>query len=237
MKPQANYYGRKLKHEKIRLVDIKAWFRISILSVLLLIVGCFDTSGDPIPFYENPQTALLIMDMQQDFLHKNGRMPIAAKQITPLIDKTNNAIAEARTQGLPIILIANAFDPSDSIGNWFRNDAAISGTSGAKIDNRLKAENAPVFQKSAPDAFTNKAFETYLQQQQINHLIVLGVFADQCVYWTIKGAKNRNYRVSVLENALGASDSDDLKEAIASFREMDGVELISSVKQIYTGTN
>ncbi|MBW2527374.1 MAG: cysteine hydrolase [Deltaproteobacteria bacterium] len=77
----------------------------------------------------------------------------------------------------------------------------------------------------AADAFSNEALDVELRELGVGHLCVPGIFADQCVYWTARGALNRNYRVTVIPEALGTASAEDLADALADFRSA-GAEVL-----------
>jgi len=59
------------------------------------------------------------------------------------------------------------------------------------------------FSKNKADAFSNPDLATYLSQQKINELIVTGVFVEGCVSATVNGALARNFKVIVVDDAVG----------------------------------
>jgi nicotinamidase-related amidase len=84
--------------------------------------------------------------------------------------------------GALLVIVVNQFPKSDRIANLLRNNAAISGTLGAKLDERLHVDGeVRVFEKLRPGAFTNPDLEPYLKAHAVTQLFILGVFAEGCV--------------------------------------------------------
>ncbi|MGH9759711.1 MAG: hypothetical protein ACREAC_02595, partial [Blastocatellia bacterium] len=72
--------------------------------------------------------ALLVLDLQVDFLDRNGRMPIAQDQIGPVLANSNRVIEAATPHRSVIAYVGNEYTRWDLPGNWFRHNAARAGT-------------------------------------------------------------------------------------------------------------
>ncbi len=195
--------------------------------IFLTFTGCLASEGAPIGPYEQPTTALIVLDLQRDLLEADGRMPVKQSQVQPLLDTARALHAAARAQGLPIIRVENLYTSSD-VGNLFRNGATVRGTPGATWDPRAPIDADAMFEKDAPDAFTNPAFDAALREKQVTHLVITGVFADGCVTWTTRGALNRGYRVTLVRDGVAAG-SDQAKSSALEALKSEGVTITESV--------
>jgi nicotinamidase-related amidase len=156
-------------------------------------------------------TALLLLDLQRDFLETGGRMPVSGRDADLVISSANRLIRHADRAGWKQIFIKNEFRKSDWIGNLFRKSAAIEGSVGAEIDPRiLLPMGGSIISKSRPDAFTNPALGEALKSAGIHQIVILGVMAEGCVRATVKGARGRGFPVVVVSDAI-ASSRDFLK--------------------------
>jgi nicotinamidase-related amidase len=156
-------------------------------------------------------TALLLLDLQRDFLETGGRLPISAADADMVIAAANRLVRHGEKAGWQQIFITNEFRKSDWIGNLFRKSAAIEGTFGAEIDPRvIIPTGSSIISKSRPDAFTNPALAEVLKSAGIRQIIILGVMAEGCVRATVKGARNRGFAVTVVFDGV-ASRRDFLK--------------------------
>jgi nicotinamidase-related amidase len=196
---------------------------LSIILLIIFNVSCA-SNVDLIDNYNNPQKALLVIDMQIDYIDKNGRYPIDHNQIENLIITTNNIIDEFAKNEYIIIYLRNIFRKSD-IKNIFRNYAVVEGTQGAGIDPRINVVSGNIYDKYKPDAFSSKDFNNFLMQNQINELFLCGVMADECVYSTALSAVNRNYVVNYYLNAVGSSNDRNIENAARKL-EGKGVKII-----------
>jgi nicotinamidase-related amidase len=197
----------------------------SICVLLFFVFSCCSLEDTvKIGNYDNPQKALLVVDMQIDYIDENGKFPIEKSQINNLIATTNNIIDDFHYNDYEIIYIKNLFRKND-IKNIFRNFAVIEGTDGAEIDPRINIRSNNIFSKYTPNTFSNKRFENHLIKNQINELYICGVLADECVYETALGAFNRNYIVNYVSNAVGASNVKNIENAIEKLRKK-GINII-----------
>lgn len=191
-----------------------------LLIIILFMAGCgFDTQGQPVAKYRHPRQALLVMDVQADFTGERARMPVDPGEAEQMMGHLNALIDKAPQKGWVVIYIRNVFSKGDRIANLFRNNAAVTGSPGVDFDPRLNVVNQNIFRKNQPDAFSNRNFERFLARQRINELYITGVFADQCVFWTAKGALNRGYKVNYLSDCVAAKTSQDTRHAVAEIRK------------------
>jgi nicotinamidase/pyrazinamidase len=168
--------------------------------------------------------ALLVLDLQVDFVDPAGRLPISRDQISPVLAAANRAIAAANGH-LAVAYIGNEYGFWDIPGNWFRRGAAMKSSFGSALDPLVtRIAGAPYFAKHRGDAFSNDALERFLVSNDIGRVILAGVYADACIYCTARSAINRGYRVTVLADAVGAASDEDRRAAIRSLSRL-GVEV------------
>jgi nicotinamidase-related amidase len=172
-----------------------------------------------------PESALLLIDLQRDFLSDDGRMPVARNQVAQLIDAANAAVARFRASGQPIVAIGNEFRRSDLIMNLLRRNACLAGSVGAMWDTRVPISNAQYFPKWATDAFCNPALEPWLRERHVKTLIVTGLMASACVTATAKSALHRGFAVRLIEDAIACSSDRSKLRAIARLQRRGAASL------------
>jgi nicotinamidase/pyrazinamidase len=171
------------------------------------------------------RAALLVLDLQVDFVDPAGRLPISRDQISPVLAAANRAIAAAKSGHLAVAYIGNEYGFWDIPGNWFRRGAAMKGSFGSALDPLVtRIAGAPYFAKHRGDAFSNDALERFLVSNDIGRVVLAGVYADACIYSTARSAINRGYRVTVLADAVGAASDEDRRAALRSLSRL-GVEV------------
>lgn len=192
--------------------------------------GCLATCGAPIEAYEHPTSALLLMDLQRDFLDDNGRMAVERGQVDALLNSVTALHAQAVALDRPVFRVENVYAPWDP-GNLFRNGAAVRGEPGAAWDPRVPGGGEGPFPKDQPDAFSNQDFDAALRRHQVSHLVITGVYADGCVLYTARGALNRRYHVTVV--ALGvAAGTDEARDKALERLRRDGVDVVERVEDV-----
>jgi nicotinamidase-related amidase len=184
------------------------------------------SDGDTIPQYKNPQTALLIIDVQKNLTSENGSWILNLSQTDEMIEQINLIIEKSIKSNIVVIYITNEVKKYSPL-NYFTNRAMEENTDGAKMDERIMIVNNNHFIKTRMDAFTNNDFETFLNKHHINHIIVTGIDAEDCVDKTIKGALNRNYLITVITDAIATASDERRDQKIIEFKSL-GVETLNT---------
>jgi len=157
------------------------------------------------PNQHAPLPALLLIDLQVDFLDASGRLPVAADQVPGLLAEVSALATRARALGWPVAHVVNAFPPGSWL-NVFRRHAAIAGSPGAALDPRAPAAapDEPTFYKAKGDAFTRPELAAWLRERGVTRVVLAGVFADGCVRATARGALAAGFDVVVPPGAVAA---------------------------------
>jgi nicotinamidase-related amidase len=154
-----------------------------------------------------PQAAVLLMDLQRDFLdRRGGRMPVDGQGAQAVIRVANDVLSRRILADALPVLVKNQFPAAARVANFFRNGAAVCGTVGAELDLRLvRSGSEMVITKSSPSTFSNPELERYLCAHGVEELYVLGVFAEGCVRSTVVEAVKRGYTVHVVADAVASN--------------------------------
>ena len=151
--------------------------------------------------------AVLLLDLQVDFLDAvHGRMPVDQDGALRIVAAANSVLAGQALAGALPVLIVNQFPATAKLANFFRNGAAVAGSSGANLDPRVHAaSNVRIFPKKHANAFTNGDLEPYLREQNVGKLWVIGVFAEGCVRATALAARRLGFEVVVPEAEIATN--------------------------------
>ncbi len=174
----------------------------------------------------NAKKALLIIDIQNDFTAEHARMPVDKTQAVQMIANLNRLIDNATAHNLLIIYIGNEYKKFDVL-NVFRNFAAIENTDGAKQDQRLHVANEHYFSKRRGNAFSNLALIHLLQKENITELLIAGLYAEHCVYGTVKGALKHNFVPTVLTDCIASKTDKKLESTIGKYVKL-GVRTLNA---------
>ena len=157
-------------------------------------------------------TALLIIDMQNDFVRKEGKLYVPTAEATiPAIKKL---IDNARKNNVLVIYTQDWHmkdDPEFKI--W--GEHALAGTWGAEIVDELKPEKDDVIiKKYRYDAFFETPLDYILRVKGIKNLVITGTVANICVLHTAGSAALRWYNVIVAKDGISALTEFDYYAAL-----------------------
>ncbi|MBE0614567.1 MAG: cysteine hydrolase [Burkholderiales bacterium] len=161
------------------------------------------------------RSAVLLMDLQTDFLAPEGaKMPVAANDAECIVATANQVFGGTLLDSALRVVVVNRFPRSARIANFFRRHAAVDGSTGAELDRRLQPKGvAKIIAKAAPSAFSNPELDALLKSAYVAHIYIFGVFAEGCVRSTALDALRRGYAVTVPVDAIGTNA--DWKRAFA----------------------
>lgn len=136
--------------------------------------------------------ALIVIDLQNDYF-PGGKFPLWNTEAT--LTNIESAIARARQQGIPIILVQHVADVDKGIAPFFN-----SGTVGVEVHPRIlaAAPDAILVTKSFADSFLNTTLEQKLAQLGVDELLICGMMTQNCVTHTAISRAADRYRVSIL---------------------------------------
>jgi nicotinamidase-related amidase len=104
------------------------------------------------------------------------------------------------------------------------NSTLARRSGGSALDKRLTIDSGIVVTKRKNDAFNKTELDRVLRKNRVGRMVLVGLDAEHCILSTIRGAQNRNYRVSVIQEAVIAKTDAGKAGALNRFRSM-GVEV------------
>ena len=150
------------------------------------------------------RTALLVVDMVQDFLDPGGAMPVADPG--PVIEANRRLAEAAREAGVTIVWVRPGhLDASDGL---FRKRAVhgLRGTPGAGFPESLGMRPGErVLEKRRYSAFFATDLDLWLREREIGAVVVGGVALNICVRSTVHDAFFLGYAVTVVPDACRAT--------------------------------
>jgi nicotinamidase-related amidase len=179
----------------------------------------------PYPFEMDPaSTALVIIDMQRDFLLPGGfgeSLGNDVSMLTKVVEPLGKVLAAARAAGMMVIHTREGHRPdmtdcppaklargkSDTpIGSEGPNGRIlIRGEVGHDIIEELApADGEAVLDKPGKGAFYATDLELMLRNAQIKSLIVTGVTTEVCVHTTVREANDRGFECLVPSDCVGS---------------------------------
>jgi biuret amidohydrolase len=181
--------------------------------------------AEPYEFAFEPETAaLLIIDMQRDFLEPGGFGESLGNDVAQLrrtIEPTRHLLEAARGAGLAVIHTREGHrpdladlapakklrgNPSLKIGDPApMGRLLVRGEPGHDIIPELyPLPGEPVIDKPGKGAFYATDLDAILKHRGIRQLIVCGVTTEVCVNTSVREANDRGFDCLVLEDCVGS---------------------------------
>ena len=181
--------------------------------------------ADPYDFEFDPETtALVIIDMQRDFLEPGGFGEALGNDVSLLrrtIEPTKALLAAFRAAGMMVIHTREGHEPelSDLTPAKKRRgrfpvtigDAGpmgrilVRGETGHDIIPELyPIDGEPVIDKPGKGAFHATGLEEILRNWGMEKLVVCGVTTEVCVHTTVREANDRGFDCLVVEDCCGS---------------------------------
>src|SRR3954469_9040475 len=170
--------------------------------------------------FHQESTALVVIDMQRDFLLPGGFGESLGNDVSQLrrtIEPLAALIAAWRTAGLPIIHTREGHQPdlSDCPPSKLARGAIgqpgafgrilIRGEYGHDIIDELQPiAGEAVVDKPGKGAFYATELQELLDKDGITSLLVAGVTTEVCVHTTVREANDRGYECLVLADCVGS---------------------------------
>lgn len=168
---------------------------------------------------EPGRTALLVVDMQRGFVEPGQAMEVPpARATVPAIRALLDAF---RAAPLPVVFTAFVYSPSVPLlvgelhpehkpaaphaprGFGHPSSCCLEGDPSADVIEALAPrEGEAVIRKRWYDAFAGSDLDGVLRARHVTSLVVTGTMTDICVLATVVGAFNREYRVTVVDDAV-----------------------------------
>lgn len=135
-----------------------------------------------------PNTALVVIDVQNDVVAGAHERDAVVERIGELVDR-------ARSEGVPVVWVQHGADDlqPDSDGWQY-------------VPELVRAPAEPLVQKTFGDSFEGTDLEEVLAAAGIGRLVVAGAQTDACIRSTIHGAFTRGYDVTLVGDAHTTDD-------------------------------
>ena len=180
-------------------------------------------------------SALVVVDMQNDFVRSGGALPIEAADAT--IQKIKNLITRAKAHGVPVVFTQDTHTEDDrEFDIWPRH--CVEGTRGWEIIEELpRDDDDMVVQKNRYDAFYGTPLEHYLSHVwDVHQLVVVGTVANICVGQTAASAGLRWYDVVTPADGISAQTAFDQASALRQISFLYNGTIVREAADIEFGT-
>ena len=158
------------------------------------------------------RTALIMVDMQNDFVKEGGSLVVPdAEGTIPVI---RGLLERARVSGMKVVFTQDTHTEGDP--EWdIWPEHVREGTWGWQIvDELAPREDELVIQKVRYDAFYGTHLDHFLRLWGVDTVIICGTVASICVHYTAASAALRWYDVVIPRDATSALDPFDFEASL-----------------------
>ena len=151
-------------------------------------------------------TAILVVDMLNDFLKPGGKMVLDTGKV--IIEPSSRLIERARNNRIPIVYVNDSHRPGLRQDREFKKRAehCIEGTWGAEVIRELKPQEGDfVVKKRRFSGFYETDLDLTLKDLEIDTVVIIGVVTNICVRSTIHDAFFRGYKVIIPRDCVMAT--------------------------------
>jgi nicotinamidase-related amidase len=137
---------------------------------------------------DRPNTALLVVDVQNDVVGSAWNRDGVIANITVLVDK-------ARAQNVPVIWVQHS------------DEGMPQGSPGWEyVPELTRLADEPLVHKEYNDSFEDTDLEERLAERKVGRLVVTGAQTDACIRSTLHGALVRGYDATLVGDAHTTED-------------------------------
>jgi ureidoacrylate peracid hydrolase len=161
-------------------------------------------------------SALLVIDMQNGFIHPEGSLPslgFGMPNVDSVIAENAAVIEAARAAGMPVIYTRSVFRPG-MVDLPMRMEGLLPpnfellerGSWDADIHSDLTpAEGDAVIDKNRYDAFLNTPLEQVLRTLGVSSVLVTGTVTSICVESTVRSGYMRDFDMHVASDCVAGA--------------------------------
>jgi nicotinamidase-related amidase len=171
-----------------------------------------------------PKKALIIVDMLNDFINKNGALYCGdtARSIIPFIQERLEAF---RNHGDLVIYLQDSHDKNDKEFERFPSHC-VAGTRGSEIIPELTPKPGDnVIPKKRYSGFYGTDLESILESAGVDEAEVVGVCTSICVMDTVGGLANRDYKITVPVKGVADFDQNFHEFALKRMKQLYGARV------------
>nr|ABC70119.1 probable isochorismatase [Haloquadratum walsbyi] len=169
--------------------------------------------------FDTDTTAIVVVDMQIGFCDPSGNMYAPGSEA--VVDDVRTLVTDAQDAGARVVYTRDVhpsgqFDDAhyyDEFERW--GEHVREGDSETALVDGLEVRSQDhVVIKHTYDAFYNTELDGWLRAHGIDDLIFCGTLANVCVLHTAGSAGLRDYRPVLIEDAIGAIESNHHEYAL-----------------------
>ena len=158
------------------------------------------------------KTALVVVDMQNDFVKEGGSLLVPDAEAT--IPNIKDLLDLARGSGIRVVFTQDTHTKGDPEWEIWPEHVCEGSWGWRIIDEIAPREDELVIRKVRYDAFYGTHLDHHLRVWGIDTLVICGTVANICVHYTAASAALRWFEVVIPRDATSALDPFDLEASL-----------------------
>jgi nicotinamidase-related amidase len=158
------------------------------------------------------KTALIVVDMQNDFVKEGGSLLVPDAEGT--IPRIKNLLDLARGSGMKVVFTQDTHTEGDPEWEIWPEHVREGSWGWEIVDELAPREDELVIRKVRYDAFYGTHLDHYLRVWDVNTLVICGTVANICVHYTAASAALRWFEVVIPRDTTSALDPFDLESSL-----------------------
>jgi nicotinamidase-related amidase len=162
---------------------------------------------------EPARTALIVGDMQNDFVTEGGTLVVPEAEGT--IPKIQNLLALARESGMKVVFVQDTHNEGDPEWEIWGEHCREGSWGWQIVDGPRPLENEATIRKPRYDAFYGTQLDHDLRVWGVDTLIICGTVANICVHYTASSAAMRWFDVIVPRDGISSFSPFDMEASLS----------------------
>ena len=158
------------------------------------------------------RTALVVVDMQNDFVKEGGSLVVPDAEAT--IPKIKDLLGLARESGMKVVFTQDTHTDGDPEWEIWPEHVREGSWGWEIVDGLQPLEDELAIRKVRYDAFYGTHLDHFLRIWDVDTLVVCGTVANICVHYTAASAALRWYNVVIPKDAVSALVPFDLESSL-----------------------
>jgi nicotinamidase-related amidase len=159
------------------------------------------------------RTALIIGDMQNDFVKEGGTLVVPEAEGT--IPPIRRLLDLARGSGMKVVFTQDTHNDGDPEWEIWGEHCREGSWGWQVVDELAPREDEAVVRKPRYDAFYGTQLEHMLRLWDVDTLIICGTVANICVHYTAASAAMRWFNVVVLKDCVSSFNDFDMEASLS----------------------
>jgi len=182
------------------------------------------------------ETALIVVDMQNDFIHPEGvlgRRGFDVEDLDNFVDRIGSLMKAFKSEGMPVIATRHIIQKNgagEAVGGglwvemrqFLKRDGFREGTWGAQLIDGLELPDY-IIDKPRFSAFYQTCLEALLRGLDIRTIVFSGVATNVCVDSTIRDAFFRDFHVVTVQDCVAAYSREANEASLVTLRFLGAV--------------